>query len=69
MNHLVLLDSFLTIKAFLLFLGYISDVSINRSEVRNQLLGNSFLIDTVTKKFDSKVLVIPLFFSLSKAKI
>nr|BAD20587.1 maturase [Carludovica palmata] len=50
------------------FLGYLSSLLINPSSVRNQMLENSFLIDTVTKKFDPIVPVIPLIGSLSKAK-
>nr|AGQ55656.1 maturase K [Alstroemeria aurea] len=50
------------------FLGYLSSVLINPSTVKNQTLENSFLIDTVTKKFDTIVPVIPLIGSLSKAK-
>nr|ADR78239.1 maturase K [Milligania stylosa] len=50
------------------FLGYLSNVLINPLAVRNQMLDNSFLIDTVTKKFDTIVPVILLIGSLSKAK-
>nr|YP_009526868.1 maturase K [Croomia japonica]AYA53821.1 maturase K [Croomia japonica] len=50
------------------FWGYLSSVLINPSSVRNQMLENSFLMDTVTKKFDSIVPVIPLIGALSKAK-
>nr|YP_009141844.1 maturase K [Xerophyllum tenax]AIW56398.1 maturase K [Xerophyllum tenax] len=50
------------------FLGYISSVLINPSAVKNQMLDNLFLVDTVTKKFDTIVPVIPLIRSLSKAK-
>nr|YP_008999884.1 maturase K [Petrosavia stellaris]AGY95336.1 maturase K [Petrosavia stellaris] len=50
------------------FLGYLSSVLINPSAIRNQMLENSFIIDTVTKKFDTIVPVIPLIGSLSKAK-
>nr|AKR81069.1 maturase K [Pentastemona sumatrana] len=50
------------------FGGYLSSVLINPSSVRNQMLENSFLIDTVTKKFDSIAPVIPLIGALSKAK-
>nr|YP_009864222.1 maturase K [Philesia magellanica]QKE32217.1 maturase K [Philesia magellanica] len=52
----------------LYFLGYLSSVLINTSAVKNQMLENSFLIDTVTNKFDTIVPVIPLIGSLSKAK-
>nr|AGL72706.1 maturase-like protein [Apodolirion cedarbergense] len=50
------------------FLGYLSSLLINSSAVRNQMLENSFLIDTVTKKFDTIVPVILLIGSLSKVK-
>nr|YP_009248331.1 maturase K [Hanguana malayana]AMW66383.1 maturase K [Hanguana malayana] len=50
------------------FLGYLSNVLRNPFGVRNQMLENSFLINTLTKKFDTIVPVIPLIVSLSKAK-
>nr|AEX96224.1 maturase K [Hemiphylacus alatostylus] len=50
------------------FLGYLSSLLINFSPVRNQMLENLFLIDTVTKKFDTVVPVILLIRSLAKAK-
>nr|WDS96981.1 maturase K [Muscari spreitzenhoferi]WDS97016.1 maturase K [Muscari cycladicum] len=50
------------------FLGYLSSLLRNSSAVRNQILENSFLIDTVTNKFDTIVPVILLIGSLSKAK-
>nr|BAJ06350.1 maturase K [Pleea tenuifolia] len=50
------------------FLGYISSILIKPSAVRSQMLENSFLIDTLTKKFDTIVPIIPLIGSLSKAK-
>nr|WDS97018.1 maturase K [Brimeura amethystina] len=50
------------------FLGYFSSLLRNSSAVRNQILENSFLIDTVTNKFDTIVPVILLIGSLSKAK-
>nr|YP_009409218.1 maturase K [Aloe maculata]APP88671.1 maturase K [Aloe maculata] len=50
------------------FLGYLSSLLINSSAVRNQMLENSFLMDTITKKFDTIVPVILLIESLSKAK-
>nr|BBB05550.1 maturase K [Dioscorea collettii] len=50
------------------FLGYLSNVLINLSVVRSQMLENLFLIDTLTKKFDTIVSVIALIRSLSKAK-
>nr|UQU69403.1 maturase K [Acanthochlamys bracteata] len=50
------------------FLGYLSSVLKNTSSVRNQMLENSFLIDTITNKLDTIVPVLPLIGSLSKAK-
>nr|ADR78228.1 maturase K [Drimia altissima] len=50
------------------FMGYLSSLLRNSSAVRNQMLENFFLIDTVTKKFDTIVPVILLIGSLSKAK-
>nr|YP_009251625.1 maturase K [Colchicum autumnale]AKB92908.1 maturase K [Colchicum autumnale] len=48
--------------------GYFSSVLINPLAVKNKMLDHSFLIDTVTKKFDTTIPVIPLIGSLSKAK-
>nr|YP_009386537.1 maturase K [Cymbopogon flexuosus]ARS86694.1 maturase K [Cymbopogon flexuosus] len=50
------------------FLGYLSSVPINTLLVRNQMLENSFLIDTRMKKFDTTVPATPLVGSLSKAQ-
>nr|AXK15719.1 maturase K [Rokautskyia scaposa]AXK15720.1 maturase K [Rokautskyia roberto-kautskyi] len=50
------------------FLGYLSSVLRNPLVVRNQMLENSFLIETGIKKFDTIVPVIPLIGSLFKAK-
>nr|YP_009334893.1 maturase K [Hesperaloe parviflora]APO11951.1 maturase K [Hesperaloe parviflora] len=50
------------------FLGYFSSLLINSSAVRNQMLENSFLIDIITKKFDTIIPVILLIGSLSKAQ-
>nr|AEX96241.1 maturase K [Eriospermum cervicorne] len=50
------------------FLGYFSNMLINFSSVRNQMLENSFIINTVTKKFDTIVPVVFLIGSLAKAK-
>nr|YP_010287025.1 maturase K [Hydrocharis chevalieri]UKT61100.1 maturase K [Hydrocharis chevalieri] len=50
------------------FLGYLSSLLINPLTVRSKMLEYSFLIDTVTKKLDTIVPVIPLVRSLSKAK-
>nr|WMI45729.1 maturase K [Hemerocallis lilioasphodelus]WMI49035.1 maturase K [Hemerocallis citrina]WMI50166.1 maturase K [Hemerocallis citrina] len=49
-------------------LGYLSSLLIHFSAVRNQMLENSFRMDTVTKKLATKVPVILLIGSLSKAK-
>lgn len=50
------------------FLGYFSSVLKNTLVVRNQMLENSFLINTLTKKLDTIVPVISLIGSLSKAQ-
>nr|SPO18197.1 maturase K [Philodendron pinnatifidum] len=50
------------------FLGYLSNVPINPLTVKSQMLEDSFLIDTVTKKFETIVPIIPMIGSLSKAK-
>nr|SPO18124.1 maturase K [Philodendron acutifolium]SPO18179.1 maturase K [Philodendron cf. parvilobum DC-2018] len=50
------------------FLGYLSNVPINPLAVKSQMLEDSFLIDTVTKKFETIVPIIPMIGSLSKAK-
>ncbi|BAT14198.1 Os11g0517350, partial [Oryza sativa Japonica Group] len=50
------------------FLGYFSSVPINCLLVRNQMLENSFLIDTQMKNFDTKVPVTSLIESLAKAQ-
>nr|QCL17950.1 maturase K [Geosiris aphylla] len=50
------------------FLGYLSSLRKNFSTAKNQMLENSFLIDTVTKKFDTTVPVIFLIGSLFKAQ-
>ncbi|KAJ6812653.1 maturase K [Iris pallida] len=50
------------------FLRYLSSLLKNSSTVRNQMLENSFLIDTVTNKFETVVPVIFLIGSLSKAQ-
>nr|YP_009767403.1 maturase K [Hedysarum semenovii]QIS98021.1 maturase K [Hedysarum semenovii]UWV18486.1 maturase K [Hedysarum semenovii] len=49
-------------------LGYFSNVRINRSVVRSQMLQNTFLIEIVSKKLDIIVPIIPLIRSLAKAK-
>nr|YP_009559043.1 maturase K [Corallorhiza cf. striata 'CA']QBA91118.1 maturase K [Corallorhiza cf. striata 'CA'] len=50
------------------FLGYFFSVLKNPLIVRNQMLENSFLINTLTKKLDTIVPVISLIVSLSKAQ-
>uniref|UniRef100_I2FL72 Maturase K n=30 Tax=Stipeae TaxID=147383 RepID=I2FL72_9POAL len=50
------------------FLGYLSSVPKSPLLVRNQMLENSFLIDTQMKKFDTTVPATPLIGSLSKAQ-
>nr|ACZ82252.1 maturase K [Sirhookera lanceolata] len=50
------------------FLGYFSSVLKNPLVVRNQMLENSFLINTLNKKLDTIAPVISLIGSLSKAK-
>nr|YP_009109756.1 maturase K [Trifolium boissieri]AIJ27796.1 maturase K [Trifolium boissieri] len=50
------------------FLGYFSNVRLNRSVVRSQMLQNTFLIEIVSKKLDIIVPIIPLIRSLAKAK-
>nr|YP_010274459.1 maturase K [Wisteria brachybotrys]ACB58143.1 maturase K [Wisteria brachybotrys]AEC12438.1 maturase K [Wisteria floribunda]UJT96978.1 maturase K [Wisteria brachybotrys]UJT97282.1 maturase K [Wisteria brachybotrys] len=50
------------------FLGYFSNVRLNRSVVRSQMLQNTFLIEIVIKKLDIIVPIIPLIRSLAKAK-
>lgn len=49
-------------------LGYFSNVRLNRSVVRSQMLQNTFLIEIVSKKLDIIVPIIPLIRSLAKAK-
>nr|UEN67869.1 maturase K [Ehrharta erecta] len=50
------------------FLGYLSSVPKNPLLVRNQMLENSFLIDTQINKFDTTVPSTPLIGSLVKAQ-
>nr|YP_009747750.1 maturase K [Liparis auriculata]QII89430.1 maturase K [Liparis auriculata] len=50
------------------FLGYFSSALKNHLVVRNQMLDNSFIINTLTKKLDTIVPVISLIGSLSKAQ-
>nr|YP_010964907.1 maturase K [Oxytropis falcata]UHJ17172.1 maturase K [Oxytropis falcata]WNM89562.1 maturase K [Oxytropis falcata] len=49
-------------------LGYFSNVRLNRSVVRSQMLQNTFLIKIVSKKLDTIVPIIPIIRSLAKAK-
>nr|ABB83576.1 maturase K [Lyginia imberbis]ADN23796.1 maturase K [Lyginia imberbis] len=49
-------------------LGYLSSVLINPLLVKNQMLENSFLINSLIRKFDTIVPVISLIESLSKAQ-
>nr|ADF97487.1 maturase K [Vicia tibetica] len=49
-------------------LGYFSNVRLNRSVVRSQMLQKTFLIEIVVKKLDLIVPIIPLIRSLAKAK-
>nr|YP_010573059.1 maturase K [Allium confragosum]UZH92222.1 maturase K [Allium confragosum] len=51
------------------FLGYFSSLLKNSLAIRNKMLKNSYLINTITKKFDTIIPVILLIGSLSKAKI
>nr|YP_010318296.1 maturase K [Setchellanthus caeruleus]ULC82788.1 maturase K [Setchellanthus caeruleus] len=49
------------------FLGYLSSFRFNRLVVRSQMLEKSFLIDNLIKKFDTKLPIIPIIGSLTKA--
>ncbi|KAE9610884.1 maturase K [Lupinus albus] len=49
-------------------LGYFSNVRLNHSAVRSQMLENSFIIEIVMKKLETIVPIIPLIRSLAKAK-
>ncbi|TYH05957.1 hypothetical protein ES288_A08G120000v1 [Gossypium darwinii] len=50
------------------FLGYLSSVRLNPSVVRSQMLENSFLIDNAVKTLCTRIPIISLIRSLSKAK-
>nr|AKA94421.1 maturase K [Oberholzeria etendekaensis]AKA94422.1 maturase K [Oberholzeria etendekaensis] len=50
------------------FLGYFSNVRLNLSALRSQMLENAFLIEIVMKKLETIVPIIPLIRSLAKAK-
>nr|YP_009740348.1 maturase K [Thymus mongolicus]YP_010699771.1 maturase K [Thymus linearis]WBU12587.1 maturase K [Thymus mastichina]QID02916.1 maturase K [Thymus mongolicus]ULD67234.1 maturase K [Thymus mongolicus]WCH62618.1 maturase K [Thymus linearis] len=55
-------------KHSLEILGYLSNVQMNSSVVRSQILENSFLINNAIKKLDTLVPIIPLIAELAKAK-
>nr|AGZ16377.1 maturase K [Lepidobolus eurardyensis]AGZ16378.1 maturase K [Lepidobolus preissianus subsp. preissianus] len=50
------------------FMGYLSNVLINPLLIRNQMVENSYLISFPIRKFETKVPIIPLIGSLSKAQ-
>nr|AQM52445.1 maturase K [Viguieranthus glaber] len=50
------------------FLGYFSNVRLNPSVVRSQMLEKSFIMETLMKKLDTIIPIIPLIRSLAKAK-
>nr|YP_009562968.1 maturase K [Huodendron biaristatum]YP_010033979.1 maturase K [Huodendron tibeticum]QAV58493.1 maturase K [Huodendron biaristatum]QOW83353.1 maturase K [Huodendron tibeticum] len=50
------------------FLGYLSNVRLNPSTVRSQMLENSFLIGNAITKFDTLAPISPIIGSLYKAK-
>nr|ACJ05144.1 maturase K [Calliandra juzepczukii] len=50
------------------FLGYFSNVRLNSSVVRSQMLEKSFLMENLLKKLDTRIPIIPLIGSLAKAK-
>nr|CCI55099.1 maturase K [Blitum californicum] len=50
------------------FMGFLSSVRLNSSVIRSQMLENAFLIENISKKFDTIVPIIPLVGSLAKAK-
>nr|YP_010159321.1 maturase K [Nepeta stewartiana]QMJ96278.1 maturase K [Nepeta stewartiana] len=54
-------------KHSLAILGYLSNVQINPSVVRSQILENSFLINNAIKKLDTLVPIIPLISEFAKA--
>ena len=49
-------------------MGYFSSVRLNLSMVRSQMLENSFIIDNAMKELDTRIPIISLIGSLSKAK-
>nr|QBC72599.1 maturase K [Simmondsia chinensis] len=50
------------------FMGFLSNVRLNLSVVRSQMLENSFIMDKPIKKFDTIVPIITMIRSLTKAK-
>nr|AIN75376.1 maturase K [Areocleome oxalidea] len=50
------------------FLGYLSSLRLNPLVIRSQMLENSFLIDNVRRKFDTKIPICSIIGSLAKAK-
>nr|BBM90806.1 maturase K [Microtropis fokienensis] len=50
------------------FLGYLSSVRLDSSAVRSQMLDNAYLMDNTMKKFDTRVPLISLIESLTKAR-
>nr|YP_010174606.1 maturase K [Salvadora persica]QSJ55375.1 maturase K [Salvadora persica] len=55
-------------KDYLDFLGYLSSLRLNFLVVRSQMLENSYLIDNVIKKFDTKIPIVSIIASLAKAR-
>nr|YP_009757302.1 maturase K [Capparis spinosa var. herbacea]QIM59120.1 maturase K [Capparis spinosa var. herbacea] len=55
-------------KDNLYFLGYLSSLRLNPLVVRSQMLENSFLIDNVRKKLDTKIPICSIIGSLAKEK-
>nr|AAT28268.1 maturase K [Polycnemum verrucosum] len=53
---------------FLDFMGFLSSVRLNSSVIRSQMVENAFLIENISKKFDTIVPILPLVGSLAKAK-
>ena len=50
------------------FLGYLSSIEMTPSSIKSQMLENSFLIDTVTPKFQTLIAIIPIIGSLARAR-
>nr|AIN75364.1 maturase K [Cleome gigantea] len=55
-------------KDNLYVLGYLSSLRLNLLVVRSQILENSFLLDNVRKKFDTKIPICSIIGSLAKEK-